>query len=122
MSTESDMTYLRNIVSQDITKITNIIDIKNNIDKLAFVFYHISKNISTAIKEGKIKNVGTDHIAEEGMQIASSAIILEFVYNEIRPILMEKEWDESGINNFISKFVDLADIRDYAENEGYLSK
>ena len=118
--------YINLLRQNKLLKIIEKLDIKNKVNKNAFIFFHLLKNSSKMTKYKKqIKNLNNSMIDLKYDSMLNAAIIIKFILNEhicnnlftSKKIFFEKLYNRYQFNSIRNKYNSIDDIKDEKEKK-----
>ena len=118
--------YINLLRQNKLLKIIEKLDIKNKVNKNAFIFFHLLKNSSKMTKYKKqIKNLNNSMIDLKYDSMLNAAIIIKFILNEhicnnlftSKKIFFEKLYKRYQFNSIRNKYNSIDDIKDEKEKK-----
>ena len=118
--------YINLLRQNKLLKIIEKLDIKNKVNKNAFIFFHLLKNYSKMTKYKKqIKNLNNSMIDLKYDSMLNAAIIIKFILNEhicnnlftSKKIFFEKLYNRYQFNSIRNKYNTIDDIKDEKEKK-----
>ena len=118
--------YINLLRQNKLLKIIEKLDIKNKVNKNAFIFFHLLKNSSKMTKYKKqIKNLNNSMIDLKYDSMLNAAIIIKFILNEhicnnlftSKKIFFEKLYNRYQFNFIRNKYNSIDDIKDEKEKK-----
>ena len=118
--------YINLLRQNKLLKIIEKLDIKNKVNKNAFIFFHLLKNSSKINKYKKqIKNLNNSMMDLKYDSMLNAAIIIKFILNEhicnnlftSKKIFFEKLYNRYQFNSIRNKYNSIDDIKDEKEKK-----